>query len=97
MPDPVDIEVLLRHRPFVRALARRLVRDDARAEDVVQDTYVAALKNPPRRRTLLSIFSWNLIQSSFIGVSLGPLEHPRSHSSRDSEFLFRVHARRCWN
>jgi RNA polymerase sigma-70 factor (ECF subfamily) len=48
MPGPVDIEALLRHREFVRRLARRLVRDDARAEDVVQETYVAALKNPPR-------------------------------------------------
>ncbi|MHC4971314.1 MAG: RNA polymerase sigma factor [Planctomycetota bacterium] len=48
MSGPVDIEALLRHREFVRRLARRLVRDDARADDVVQETYVAALKNPPR-------------------------------------------------
>ncbi|MHC4491860.1 MAG: sigma-70 family RNA polymerase sigma factor, partial [Planctomycetota bacterium] len=48
MPGPVDIEALLRHREFVRRLARRLVRDEARADDVVQETYVAALKNPPR-------------------------------------------------
>ncbi len=45
---PVDLEALLRHRPFVKALARRLVRDDARAEDVVQDTYVTAMENPPQ-------------------------------------------------
>ena len=38
MPGPVDIEALLRHREFVRRLARRLVRDDARADDVVQET-----------------------------------------------------------
>jgi len=44
----VDIEKLLRHRPFVRALARRLVRDDARAEDLVQETYLTALKSPPK-------------------------------------------------
>lgn len=46
--DRVDIELLLQHRAFVRSLARRLVRDEARAEDVVQDTYVTALLNPPR-------------------------------------------------
>jgi len=46
--DPAHLEELLRHRDFVRRLARRLVRDEARAEDVVQDTYVAALRNPPR-------------------------------------------------
>ncbi len=45
---PSHLEELLRHRDFVRRLARRLVRDEARADDVVQDTYVAALRNPPR-------------------------------------------------
>ena len=44
----MDIEKLLTHRPFVRALARSLVRDDARADDLVQDTYLTAMKNPPR-------------------------------------------------
>jgi len=44
----VDIEKLLSHRPFVRSLARSLVRDDARADDLVQETYLTAMKNPPR-------------------------------------------------
>ena len=44
----MDIEKLLSHRPFVRSLARSLVRDDARADDLVQDTYLTAMKNPPR-------------------------------------------------
>jgi len=47
MSDRVDIEVLLEHRDFVRGLARSLVRDDARADDLVQDTFVTALENPP--------------------------------------------------
>lgn len=46
-PHSVPIDELLRHRPFVRALARRLVQDDATADDVTQDTYVAALRQPP--------------------------------------------------
>ncbi|MGK0303039.1 MAG: RNA polymerase sigma-70 factor (ECF subfamily) [Planctomycetota bacterium] len=35
------------HSPFLRALARRLASDYAAAEDLVQETYVAALSNKP--------------------------------------------------
>lgn len=41
-----DLERLLRHADWLAALARRLVTDAA-AEDLVQDTWVAALRNPP--------------------------------------------------
>ncbi len=43
----MDPESLLRHRDFLEALARGLLDDDAEAEDVVQETYVAALERPP--------------------------------------------------
>jgi RNA polymerase sigma-70 factor (ECF subfamily) len=45
----LDLDELLAHRDFVRALARSLIRDPDRAEDIVQDTWVAALEHPPRR------------------------------------------------
>ena len=41
-------EELTEHHEFLRALARRLVRDADRAEDLVQDAYVVALERPPR-------------------------------------------------
>lgn len=44
-PSPED---LLKHAGFLRALAFRLVGDDARADDLVQDAYVAALERPPQ-------------------------------------------------
>src|SRR5688572_26821479 len=44
--DPSD---LLRHGPFLRRLARSLVADDARADDVVQEAWTAALTSPPRQ------------------------------------------------
>ncbi len=44
-PDPLDLE---RHARFVRAIARRLTRDEHTADDVVQDTWVAAHATPPR-------------------------------------------------
>ena len=40
-------ESLLAHADFVRALARSLVLDEHRADDVVQETWLAALQRPP--------------------------------------------------
>src|SRR5262249_8781407 len=42
----IDPEVLLAHRDFVSALARQLVRGD-RADDVAQETWLAALERRP--------------------------------------------------
>ncbi|MCK6446416.1 MAG: sigma-70 family RNA polymerase sigma factor [Planctomycetes bacterium] len=38
------------HERFLRALARKLVHDQDLADDVVQDTWLAALQHPPRAR-----------------------------------------------
>src|SRR5689334_17819033 len=46
-PSPVPFETLLRHRAFVRGLARRLVADPNAADDVEQETWLAALRRPP--------------------------------------------------
>ena len=43
------METLLTHRDWVRRLARSLVHDDASADDVVQRTWLTALRFPPRR------------------------------------------------
>ncbi len=45
--SPHELEELLAHGPWVRALARSLVRDPARAEDLVQQAWVRALERPP--------------------------------------------------
>lgn len=50
MPDHAhapSIDDLLAHGDFLRALARRLVTDEATANDVVQDVWVRALQRPP--------------------------------------------------
>lgn len=47
-PPPVPLDALLRHREWVRALARRLVADPNLADDVVQETWLEALRHPPR-------------------------------------------------
>src|SRR5437762_1726924 len=46
-PAPVPFEALLRHRAWVRRLARRLVSDASAADDVEQETWLAALRRPP--------------------------------------------------
>ncbi len=48
MERAIDLQELLGHSSWMRALARTLVRDAGFAEDVVQQTWVAALENPPR-------------------------------------------------
>jgi len=44
---PADIGSLLRHSDWLRSLARGLVRDQAAADDLVQETWLAAMKTPP--------------------------------------------------
>ena len=43
-----SIESLLTHREWVWGLARSLVLDEARADDLEQETWLAALRSPPR-------------------------------------------------
>jgi len=52
-PERTTAEDLLRHGAWIRALARGLVGDAATADDLVQETYVAALRHPPERRRSL--------------------------------------------
>lgn len=47
-PDGAVPEQLLGEIQWVHALAAGLVRDDSRADDIAQETLLAALKNPPK-------------------------------------------------
>ncbi|MCI0588041.1 MAG: sigma-70 family RNA polymerase sigma factor [Planctomycetes bacterium] len=47
--DPAaQSETLLEHGPFVRRIARSLLFDEHRVDDVVQETWLAAIERPPR-------------------------------------------------
>src|SRR5262245_26558486 len=48
MSHPTTPEALLSHLGWLQALARRLVRDDDLADDLVQETLLTAVKRPPR-------------------------------------------------
>ncbi len=52
----VAIDDLLAHSGWLRKLARSLVRDDAAAEDLVQETWLSALRSPPREHD--GVRSW---------------------------------------
>ena len=45
-------ESILEHGPFLRGLARSLLRDAARADDVVQEAWLAAMRRPHEVRDL---------------------------------------------
>ncbi len=49
----LDISSLLAEKAWVRALARSLLFDPDRADDVVQETWLAALESPPRQSSSL--------------------------------------------
>jgi RNA polymerase sigma factor (sigma-70 family) len=48
-PTRMTIDELLAHREWLTRLARRLVADHETADDIVQETWLAALRRPPRR------------------------------------------------
>jgi len=52
-PEP---EALIQHTDFLRRLARPLVADEATLDDVLQETWLAALLHPPRKAGALR--SW---------------------------------------
>src|SRR5262245_58794657 len=51
MDRPLDPELLLRHSRWLKALARSLVSDESRAEDLVQETLLRAIERPPLERS----------------------------------------------
>jgi RNA polymerase sigma-70 factor (ECF subfamily) len=68
----VPLDDLLAHRDWVRALARRLVGDASRADDVEQEVWVTALRRPPRHARSLRAWFGRLVRS-------------RAHDSRRGE------------
>ncbi|MBI2169186.1 MAG: sigma-70 family RNA polymerase sigma factor [Actinobacteria bacterium] len=55
---PVTLEELWEHRDYVRAVSRRIVGDPATAEDVVQETYVRAMRHLDRLDRSQSLRAW---------------------------------------
>ncbi len=58
--DPLlaDPATILAHDGFVRAIARRLLRDEANADDVAQETWLAAVRSDAGARTRGTWHGW---------------------------------------
>jgi len=60
---PIRPEDLLRHQEFVGALARRLVSDPHAAQDLAQETWLTALRRPPRSAESLRAWLARVVRS----------------------------------
>jgi len=65
-PSP-DSDALVAHADFVRAVAQAALRGDDAVEDVVQDTYVAALSSGPRQPGALSAWLAGVVRRQAAG------------------------------
>lgn len=61
------LDDLLAHADWVRGLARRLVADEASADDLVQDAWMAALRNPPSEPRNLRAWLGRVVHNRAIG------------------------------
>ncbi len=46
---PFEPEILQIHQLFIRSIARALLSQEQDVEDTVQETWLAAIKNPPEQ------------------------------------------------
>lgn len=60
---PVRIEELLEHSDWVQRLAYRLVGDHATAQDIVQRTWKAGLRTPPRHRSKIKAWLRRVVRN----------------------------------
>ncbi len=58
MSVPIDPELLLEQTGWLRRLAMRLVGDPQQREDLLQETWVAALENPPAATDRRGLRGW---------------------------------------
>ncbi len=76
---------LLAHAGFVRAVARRVLLDDDRADDVVQQTLLAALESAHRRRgparPWLAGIARNIARMTLRGETRRARRESRSHAT----------------
>ncbi|MHA1154165.1 MAG: RNA polymerase sigma factor [Alphaproteobacteria bacterium] len=72
------IESMADHRPAVRSFVARLVRNDALAEDLAQETFVRARRSESSRRGESSLKTWliaialNLVRDHFRAAGRAP-------------------------
>ena len=84
--DPAAFQLLyLQHRPWMLAIARRYVKDQALAEDCVQDAFISAYRHRHSFEGRSSLKSW--LHRITINAALMKLRTRRRHDDRALEDL----------
>lgn len=87
-----QLEALLQHAEWARALAGRLVADAARADDVVQSALASAAKSPPRDATNLRGWLGTVVRNAARGSGREESRRTnREHAAAKSEALESAH------
>ncbi len=73
----IDAEQLLAQGPWLRGLARSLVRDESAADDLVQETWLAALRTPPRDAGALRGWLGQVVRNFAINRNRGDTRRQR--------------------
>jgi RNA polymerase sigma-70 factor (ECF subfamily) len=63
IPAPLDVHSLLSEQDFVRRLARSLVFEQDTVDDVVQEAWLAAAKNPPRQEASTRVWFARVLEN----------------------------------
>ncbi|MEW6744730.1 MAG: sigma-70 family RNA polymerase sigma factor [Planctomycetota bacterium] len=79
-PPPVTADLLLSHAAFLRRLARTLIADEHLADDVVQQTWLAAFEKPPRSEGALRAWLSRVARS--VATQIGRRERQRPRVER---------------
>ena len=84
---PLEASEFQSHGRFVQRLARRLEADEAAAEDLAQDTWLAALESPPTHRHRLRAWLSSVLRNKAV-QRVRTTEHRRAREEsvvRDGE------------
>jgi RNA polymerase sigma-70 factor (ECF subfamily) len=81
MPRTLLPEDLLSHAAWMRTLARSLVRDDASADDIVQETFVAVAERAPERPRVVGAWLRGVV-SNLVRRSRRTAERARRREER---------------
>src|SRR5262245_9238545 len=104
VPDGhVPLEALLEHRAWVRALARSLVADPHRADDVEQEPWRMAIERPPRHAGALRAWFRAVVRNAARKAGRGDAHRerlaasvvPKDHEATPAEVIAEaeIHAR----
>lgn len=80
----MEREELLTHAGFIRSLARSLVRDEHRAADIEQNTWLAALEHPPESDRSIRAWFSRVIRNMIVSTHRGETRRAKYENALES-------------